>query len=145
MTSQWPIDLIRLEGEGSSVIVRITGMQPAHGPDGADALVGEILVDTAFVSGSIATWIFSEDLAAWQRALDALDGGEDIAWREGERATELFVALDPDGERTEVTVTDRSMSLTSVTVTVTLADAWFDDAYDRLDRAMQTWPLDGAV
>jgi hypothetical protein len=32
------------------------------------------------------------------------------------------------------------MSLTAVTVTVPLVDAWFDDAYDRLDLAWKTWP-----
>ncbi|MFJ6636882.1 DUF5959 family protein [Streptomyces sp. NPDC091376] len=34
-----------------------------------------------------------------------------------------------------------SMSLTTVTVTVPLVDAWFDDAYRRLDLVWETWPM----
>lgn len=33
------------------------------------------------------------------------------------------------------------MSLTTVTVTVPLVDAWFDDAYRRLDLVWETWPM----
>lgn len=144
MASEGSIELIRLEGEGNSVIVRITGRQSAQDPPRSDALAGEILVDTAFVRGSIATWIFPEDLTEWQEALDALDCGTDIVWREGKRATEVLISRDPDGERAHVTVADHSMSLTTVTVTVVLADAWFDDAYHRLDQVLQTWPLERA-
>lgn len=139
MASEGPIDLISMDGEGGSVIVRITGKQSDQDPPRGDVLVGEILVDTAFVRGSIATWIFPEDLTEWQEALDALDGGEGIAWREGKRATEMFIDLDADDERAHVTIADRSMSLTTVTVPVVLTDAWFDDAYDRLDQVLQTW------
>ncbi|MFD9220067.1 DUF5959 family protein [Streptomyces sp. NPDC060064] len=144
MASEGPIDLISLEGEGTSVIVRITGKKSAQDPPRTDALVGEIIVDTAFVRGSIATWIFPEDLTEWQGVLDALDGGADVAWLEGKRTTEMLIELDPDGERAHVTIADRSMSLTTVTVTVVLTDAWFDDAYRRLDQVLQTWPSEDA-
>jgi hypothetical protein len=144
MASDRPIDLIRLEGEGNSVIVRITGKQPAQTPTGTDTLVGEILVDTAFVRGNIATWVLPEDLTEWQEALDALDGGGNIGWREGKRATEMFIEFDPDDERAHVTIADRSMSLTTVTVTVALTDDWFDDAYHRLEQVLGTWPLNCA-
>ncbi|MFF4230586.1 DUF5959 family protein [Streptomyces sp. NPDC001820] len=144
MASEGPIDLISLEGEGNRVIVRITGRQSAQDPPRADALVGEIIVDTAFVRGSIATSIFPEDLTEWQEALDTLDGGQDVSWRENKRAAEMFIELDPDGERAHVTVADRSMSLTTVTVAVAVADAWFDDAYHRLDQVLRAWPLEGA-
>ena len=64
-----PIDLIRLEGEGNSVILRISGTQQVgnyqvtddDGPAGPDVLVGEFLVDTAFVRGSLRTAVFLED------------------------------------------------------------------------------------
>jgi hypothetical protein len=144
MASEGPIDLISLEGEGNSVIIRITGRQSAQDPPRTDALAGEILVDTAFVRGSIATWIFPEDLTEWQEALDALDCGADVVWREDKRTTEVLISRDPDGERAHVTIADRSMSLTAVTVTVALADAWFDDAYHRLDQVLKTWPSKGA-
>ncbi|MDI5970675.1 DUF5959 family protein [Streptomyces sp. SL13] len=138
------MDLIRLEGAGGSVIVRIAGKQSADRASGADGLVGEILVDTAFVRGSIAAEVFPDDLTEWQETLDALDCGEDIGWREGKRPTELLIGLDEDGERAHVTVTDRSASPTSVTITVDLPDTWFDDAYHRLELVQQAWPLDDA-
>ncbi|GGS15901.1 hypothetical protein GCM10010252_64210 [Streptomyces aureoverticillatus] len=145
MASEEPIDLIRLEGEDNSVIVRITGKRPAPGRSGADELVGEILVDTAFVRGSLATSVSPEDLTEWRETLDALDGGADTTWREGRRAPELSVELDPDGERAYVTVADHTMSLTTVTATVLLTDEWFDEAYDRLDATLRAWPLEGAL
>lgn len=141
------IDLIRLEGEGNSVILRISGTQQVgnyqvtddNGPAGPDVLVGEFLVDTAFVRGSLRTAVFLEDLWEWRDALDGLDGGHDIAWREGRRAPELFI--ERDEERVHVTIKDHSRSLTTVTVTVPMADSWFDDAYERLDLVMKAWPL----
>jgi hypothetical protein len=135
-----PIDLIRLEGEGNSVVLRIAGRQERKGPTEADALVGEFLVDTPFIRGTLKTWIFPEDLRQWQHALDSLDAGRDIAWREGERAPWLFIDLDEDDDRCQVTIKDHSMSLTTVTVTVPLVDAWFDDAYRRLELVRETWP-----
>ncbi|EPH41199.1 DUF5959 family protein [Streptomyces aurantiacus] len=145
MASDEPIDLIRLEGEDNSVIVRITGKRPAPGRSGADELVGEILVDTAFVRGSLATSVSPEDLTEWRETLDVLDGGEDTTWREGRRAPELSVELDPDGEHAYVTVADHAMSQTTVTATVLLTDEWFDEAYDRLDATLRTWPMEGAL
>ncbi|MEW2623786.1 DUF5959 family protein [Streptomyces sp. NPDC048106] len=91
------------------------------------------LVALPFVRGALKTWIFPEDLRQWQQALDSLDTGRHIAWREGKRAPWLFIELDEEGDRCQVTIKDHFMSLTTVTVTVPLADAWFDDAYQRLD------------
>jgi hypothetical protein len=137
-----PIDLIRLEGEGNSVVLRITGKQERTSPTESDVLVGEFLVDTPFVRGSLKTWIGPEDLRQWQKALDMLDAGLDIAWRERTRAPWLFIELDEDDDRCRATIEDHSMSLTTVTVTVPLNDAWFDDAYRRLDSVWETWRLD---
>jgi len=136
-----PIDLIRLEGEGNSVILRIAGKEERKRPDEDDVLVGEFVVDTGFVRGTLKTWVFPEDLTEWQQALDALDAGHDIAWREGTRAPWFFIELDDDDERCRVRIRDHAMSLTSVTVTVPLADDWFDDAYRRLDLVWETWPM----
>ncbi|MCF1650231.1 DUF5959 family protein, partial [Streptomyces indiaensis] len=108
----------------------------------AGVLVGEFLVDTPFVRGALKTSILPEDLRQWQQALDSLDAGRDIAWREGQRAPWLFIDLDEDDDRCEVTLKDHSMSLTTVTVTVPLVDAWFDDAYRRLDLVWETWPTE---
>ncbi|MFD8237129.1 DUF5959 family protein [Streptomyces sp. NPDC059696] len=130
------VDLIRLEGEGGSVVLRIVGRE------GGGVLVGEFLVETPFVRGGLKTWISPEDLRQWQQALDSLDAGRDIAWREGQRAPWLFVDLDEDDDRCQVTIKDHSASLTTVTVTVPLVDAWFDDAYRRLDLVWETWPAE---
>ncbi|MFF4212644.1 DUF5959 family protein [Streptomyces sp. NPDC001796] len=138
-----PIDLMRLEGEGNSVVLRITGVEPRKDPDATRVLAGEFLVDTPFVRGSVAARLLPEDLRQWQQALDALDAGRDIAWREGTRGPRLFVERDEDGERCRVTVEDASTSLTTVTVTVPLKDEWFDDAYHRLDLVWEAWPLNG--
>jgi hypothetical protein len=81
------------------------------------------VVDTPFVGGTLKTWIFPKDLRQWQQALDSLDAGQDIAWCEGKRAPWLFIELDEDDDRCQVTIKDYSMSLTTVTVTVPLADA----------------------
>ncbi|HEX6357993.1 DUF5959 family protein [Actinophytocola sp.] len=137
--AEGPIDLIRLEGEGNSVILRITGKESIQ--TGSEVLVGEVLVDTAFVRGSQRTWVFAEDLWEWRDALDGLDAGHEIAWREYTRAPEMFIERDQDQERANVTIKDHSMSMTTVTVTVSMADSWFDDAYERLDLVMKTWPL----
>ncbi|MFG2125454.1 DUF5959 family protein [Streptomyces sp. NPDC048710] len=134
-----PIDLIRLEGGGNSVILRITGKEAGKGPDETDVLAGEFHVDTRFVRGSLQTWLFPEHLRQWQQALDMLDAGQDIAWREGTRAPWLFIERAEDDDRCRVTIRDHSMSLTTVTVTVPLTDAWFDEAYDRLDLIWKTW------
>ena len=141
VTAEDPIDLIRLEGDGNSVILRITGKEQRKRPNEADVLIGEFVVDTPFVCGALKTWLFPEDLRQWQLALDSLDAGQDIAWREGKRAPCLFIELGESDDRCQVTIKDRSMSLTSVTVTVPLTDAWFDDAYQRLDSVSETWPL----
>jgi hypothetical protein len=139
-----PIDLIRLEGEGNSVILRINGRaggaEPAADPAGSDVLAGEILVETPFVRGSLGISVFPKDLQQWQEALDALDAGQDIAWREGARGPEMFIERDVDEERGLVTIKDSAMSLTTVTVIVPLLDTWFDDAYQRLDLTWETWP-----
>ncbi|WP_225836192.1 DUF5959 family protein [Streptomyces sp. NK08204] len=148
--AEGPIDLIRLEGEGNSVVLRITGRETRAGRNGAGpvpetgVLAAEFLVDTPFVRGSLRTWLQAEDLRQWQKALDRLDTGLDSAWREHTRAPWLFIELDDDDDRCRVTIEDHSMSLTAVTVTVPLTDAWFDDAYRRLDTVWETWPLDGA-
>ncbi|WP_351235286.1 DUF5959 family protein [Streptomyces sp. NPDC002133] len=141
MTAEGPIDLIRLEGEGNSVVLRLAGRAERREPDAADGLVGEFLVETPFVRGSLGTSVTQGDLRQWQQVLDALDAGQDVAWREDARGPEVFIERDAEEERAQVTIRDRSMSLTTVTVTVPLVDAWFDDAYRRLDLAWETWPM----
>lgn len=135
-----PVDLIRLEGEGNSVILRILGSTGQAHPARACVLAAEFLVYTPFVRGTLKTWIYPEDLREWQQALDSLDAGRNTAWRDGASAPWLLIDLDEHNDRCHVTIKDQSMSLTTVTVTVPLVDAWFDDAYRRLDLVWETWP-----
>lgn len=139
--SEEPIDLIRLAGGRNSVVLRINGKERGDDPAAPEVLAGEFLVDSPFVRGAIGVWVFPDDLAQWQAALDALDVGQDIAWREHARGPAMFIERDvEDEDRAHVTIKDGSQSLTSVTVTVPLPDAWFDDAYARLDLVRKTWP-----
>ncbi|MGW6390312.1 DUF5959 family protein [Streptomyces sp. NPDC055103] len=48
-----------------------------------------------------------------------------------------------DNDRCGVTIEAPSMSLTTVTITLALVDAWFDDAYRRPDLVWETWPTTG--
>ncbi|WP_381802242.1 DUF5959 family protein [Streptomyces niveus] len=139
--TQGPLDLVRLAGEGNSVVLRVTG-RARRGAREMDVLTGEFVVDTPFISGTLNTWLFPEDLTEWREcldALDALDAGRAITWREATRGPALSIERDDAEERLRVTIRDGMTTLTTVTVTVPLADAWFDDAYDRLDQAWKTW------
>lgn len=140
MTAQGPIDLVRLAGEGNSVVLRITGREPRRGARGTDVLTSEFVVDTPFISGTLNTWLFPADLTEWQQCLDALDAGQDVTWRDATRAPALSIERDDTGERLRVTIRDNMTTLTTVTVTVPLADSWFDDAYDRLEQVWKTLP-----
>jgi uncharacterized protein DUF5959 len=129
-----PIDLIFMEGEGNSVILRVAGDQDN------EVLTGELLIKSSFVSGSLAWFLFPDDLREWQEALDELDAGYDVAWREGGRGPEMFVERDPNHERLNVTIKDDAGSMTAVTISVPVADSWFDDAYRRLELVWKAWP-----
>ncbi|WP_037572147.1 DUF5959 family protein [Phaeacidiphilus oryzae] len=140
------VELIRLEGPGNSVVLSLYGGPGGGTTGGGSALQGVITVDTPFVSGSTPVHLRPEDVEEWQDALDLLDAGGDIAWRKGGRGPELHVELDPEGdpERAQVSVSDLAGALTTVTVGVTIDDAWFDDAYERLEEVREVWPSVGA-
>lgn len=131
-----PVDLIRIEGDGNSVVLRIVGKRD---DTSTQVLNGEFLVETPFVRGSVRAAVLPADLWEWRDALDGLDAGHDIAWREETRGASLFV--ERDGDQAHVTIKDDEGSATTVTVTVPLGDEWFDDAYERLDLALKTWTL----
>lgn len=142
--SEQPIDLIRLEGDGSSVVLRISGEESRQEAAGSGVLAAEFVVETPFVRGSVRTSVSAADLREWQEALDVLDTGHGIAWREGAAEPGMSIERDDaDGDRARVTVTDAAAFRTAVTVDVPLGDAWFDDAYDRLDLVWKTWPPAG--
>ncbi|MFC5215291.1 DUF5959 family protein [Streptomyces coerulescens] len=139
--SQGPIDLVHLAGEGNSVVLRITGSRTRRrGERTVDVLTSEFVVDTPFVRGTLAASLFPADLAEWQECLDALDAGAAITWRDAARGPTLSIERDESDERLRVTLRDDVSTLTTVTVTVPLADSWFDDAYDRLEQVRNIFP-----
>ncbi|MBB4912536.1 DUF5959 family protein [Actinophytocola algeriensis] len=133
-----PIDLIRFEGHGNSVVLRITGAQEVVS---TRVLNGEFLVDTPFVRGTLRATVVPADLWEWRDALDGLDAGHDIGWREHTRGASMII--ERAGDQALVTIKDDDGgAATTVTVTVPLPDEWFDDAYGRLDLTLKTWPVD---
>lgn len=142
--SEQPIDLIRLEGVGSSVVLRISGGSGGGAGQGtavSGELEAEFVVETPLLRGSIRTAVSARDLREWQEALDVLDTGDGISWREGSEEPAMFIERDDvDEDRARVTIRDTAEFPSSVSVNVWLGDAWFDDAYDRLDLVWKTWP-----
>ena len=134
-----PIDLIRLEGHCNKVVLRITGPQPDMS---GSALIGEFQIETPFVRGSLHAWFSPDDLWEWRNALDALDAGEDVAWRADTRGASVFIERIVDEDLALFTIKDDEGAATAVTVTVPMPDPWFDDAYERLDLVWKTWPHD---
>ncbi|UKY54542.1 DUF5959 family protein [Streptomyces inhibens] len=135
-----PIDLVRLVGSGNSVTVRVTGRDAVGDPQ---VLVGYFIVDTKFLKGTQRTWIFPQDLAAWEAVLDSLTRGENASWRKDKRATELHVELaapDLHPGQVRVSVADREGSRTTARVLLEPADGWIEDHRARLDRVRQAWP-----
>lgn len=144
MTSQdagLPSELFRFEGAGNVVALRIDSLD--RRPDGtASQARGTIEIDCGDVAagrgvrGVQPTFVGDVDLDAWREALDALDLGQDVAWREDLRAPEVHVRWEDD-DALVVTVRDRMGLLTDVTTAVPVSDEWFEEAYDRLDRVYE--------
>lgn len=129
-----PAELIHLADDlGNSVALRVTGQDKG-------SLTGEIEVGSYFVSGSIKTWLDAEDLTAWEKALDALSGGDDsAAWREGQRATEIHLEID-DHDRVHVAVIDSQSFLVTVELTIEVAEDWLEDHRERLTAVRALLP-----
>jgi hypothetical protein len=134
MTERDLPDLIHLADDlGNSVVLRLTKQDPEGG------LTGEIEVGSHFVSGHIETWLSPEDLTSWETVLDDLARGDNTAWREGLRATEIWLELD-DFDRVIVSVVDRLSCLVTVELTIEVADDWLEDHYKRLNTIRKTRP-----
>ncbi|MEU8804947.1 DUF5959 family protein, partial [Spirillospora sp. NPDC048819] len=124
----------RSQGKRSnSVVLRLT--KPV--PEGE--LTGEIEVRSYFVSGRKKTWVSPDDLTSWETVLDDLSRGDNTAWREGQRATEIWLELD-DFDRVIVSVVDRMSSLVSVELTIEVADGWLENHYKRLNAIRKMQP-----
>ncbi|WP_411082741.1 DUF5959 family protein [Streptomyces sp. cmx-18-6] len=72
----------------------------------AALLDAEIVVRTPFVSGRLDLPLSVVDLDGWRAALDRLDAGEDVAWREMSRGPSLFIQLTGERECPEVVMED---------------------------------------
>ncbi|MFE0674264.1 DUF5959 family protein [Streptomyces sp. NPDC058867] len=130
------VELVRMGSEGDGVVLRLTGDEGTNGA----VLAGVLVVGTPFVSGHLGVRVLPEDLREWQEALDALDSGQDVDRRAFSHGASLVVERDASAATARVTVEDASVPPTCVTVTVPMDDAWFDDAYERLERVWKTWP-----
>ena len=129
-------DLIHVADDlGNSVVLRLTEQDP----EGSGGLTGEIEVSSYFVSGRQKTWVTPEDLDDWETVLDDLARGDNTAWREGKRASEIWLEWD-DTDRLVVSVVDRMGSLVNVELTIEVADDWLEDQYERLETIRKMQP-----
>ncbi|MEU8888720.1 DUF5959 family protein [Streptomyces sp. NPDC048442] len=135
------MELFRLEGEENSVSLRIDRVKKIAQVGAPDySLIGEIILITPFVRGSISIVLFTEHVEAWQAALDSLDAGQHVEWHDDGPFPWVYIERDVPEDRAHITIKDLSMSLTTVTVTVSMDESWFDGAYEKLDRVLQSFP-----
>lgn len=140
MTKRDLPDLIHLADDlGNSVVLRLTEQDP----EGSGGLTGEIEVRSYFVSGRQKDWLLPEDLDDWETVLDDLARGDNTAWREGKRATEIWLEWD-DSDRLVVSVVDRMGSLVTVELTIEVADDWLEDHRKRLRSIRRMQPEKGS-
>lgn len=119
-------DLIHFaDDHGNSVVLRVSEVEPKQ-------LTGRIEVRSAFVNGEVATWVTAEDLDEWETVLDDLTEGDNTAWREDKRATEIWLELDDD-DRLLVSVIDRNGSSSTAELLIEVPEGWLDDHYERLN------------
>jgi hypothetical protein len=136
-----PCELFRFEGDGNTVALHLDSLDHRHDGPVVQAR-GTIELDCGELSagrgvrGVLPTFVSVEDLDAWQQALDSLDMGHDVAWRENLRAPEVHVHREGD-DLLVVSVRDRTGLLTDVTTAVPVTDEWFDDAYGRLEQVYE--------
>ncbi len=146
MDAHGPLDLIRLAGAaGNGVVVRVTGRSHTGYGEESGILLGEIDVRGDFVSGTLPTWIFPEDLTEWDETLDAIEGGADtVSWREDQRETELHIELEEDrgtaADRATVWVADRANTLAAVELTMDLPEGWVREQRECLAAVRRRWP-----
>lgn len=139
--AELPCELFRFEGDGNTVALRLDSLDHRHDGTAVQAR-GTFEIDCGSltagrgVRGVLPTFVSSEDVDAWQRVLDSLDMGHDVAWRENLRANEVHLRWEDD-DLLIVSVRDRIGLLTDVTAAVPVSDEWFDDAYHRLERVYE--------
>ncbi len=66
-------------------------------------------------------------------------GDDAAAWREGQRATEIFLEID-DYDRVRVAVVDRQSFLVTVELTIEVAEDWLEDHRERLTTVRALLP-----
>ncbi|MFE5480975.1 DUF5959 family protein [Streptomyces sp. NPDC056527] len=136
-----PIDLVLLTDGVSRVGLRVTGREFSGYPE-VPVLVGEFVVHTKFLKGTLKTWLFPDDLTTWEECLDALAQGENVSWRKDKRATELHLDVDAP-ELAEgmirVSVADRDGSRATAQLLLEPAEDWLQDHRARLAEVRKTW------
>ncbi|MEW2133960.1 DUF5959 family protein [Streptomyces sp. NPDC005435] len=121
-----PLELIRLSDEEQHVSLRILGGVRFSGTDRYDALHGEIVIGTGFVSGRVELHLNAYDLDSWAEVLDTAEAGRQAVWLES--GSSPRVMIDP-AERTEsgcteVGVCDITGSQVLVTVPLATEPDW---------------------
>ncbi|MEU6231915.1 DUF5959 family protein [Kitasatospora sp. NPDC047058] len=149
MTTNGPVDLVRLADGENSVVVRVAGPTTTNGPFWDGCFEADITVASAFANGRLTgVCLLPEDLDDWAAALDRLTAGEAVDWMDDGRNPEIrIVPRGPYGtphgplDAIEVTVRDAAASLTSTTVLVRLPDGWIDAQRHRLAQVRTAWPF----
>ncbi|MGK5632184.1 DUF5959 family protein [Streptomyces sp. URMC 123] len=111
----YTVDLINLSDGDNGFRVRVLGRRSPGVPHLHDQLDAEALITSSFVSGRLAMSLFPPDLEDWSRALDLLDAGQDICWRDNDHSP--VIRIQPCNEEHDtpaVPVEDPSSSCVSV-------------------------------
>ncbi|TYC74605.1 DUF5959 family protein [Streptomyces sp. CB01881] len=148
MTTNGPVDLVRLTDDENGVVVRVTGPTTVNGPFWDGCFEADITVTSGFANGRLTeVFLLPEDLDDWEAALDRLSAGQEVEWMDDGRNPEIRIALQgpygtPHGplDAIEVTVRDAAASLTSATVLVRLPDGWIDAQRRQLALVRTVWP-----
>lgn len=113
-----PLDLVRLVDPTAGLVVRVLGTR-----EGSDDL--DVVVE---VVGAVrASWpdvVSRADLAEWEAALDELERGRPVSWRDGGSSVALRLTPWPAGDRVDVRVWDEASTGIEVGVPVRPAPGW---------------------
>ncbi|MEU3090370.1 DUF5959 family protein [Streptomyces massasporeus] len=136
-------ELIQLSDEEQDVTLRIIEGMSFSGSDQYDALRGEIVISTEFVSGHVELYLNAFDLDSWAAVLDSFDAGRKATWLESGRSPRVMLAPAEESESgcTEVSVYDVTGSQVFVTVPVVTPPDWTARQRQLLAEARNRFPL----
>ncbi|MFE3496152.1 DUF5959 family protein [Streptomyces sp. NPDC059175] len=138
------LELIHLADEEQSVSLRIVEGMSFSGSDRYDALRGEIVIGTGFVSGRVELYVNAFDLDSWAEVLDSVDAGRKATWLESGRSPRIMIDCTEETESgyTEVSVYDVTGSQVFVTVPVETPPDWTARHRRLLAEVRDRFPLE---